>query len=67
MWETYISHTLHTRLQGLSSNMAIAPMFSRIRSVHAYQDDNSVMLMDYLDNGTLLVLLPCSCDLHALA
>jgi hypothetical protein len=54
VWETYISHTLHNRLESLHGTGVTASMFSRIRSVHTYQDDNSVMIMDYLDSGTLL-------------
>lgn len=55
IWEAYISHALHQRLCALPGyNPFMDQMFSRVHSAHAYEN-GSLMLMDYLDHGTLLV------------
>lgn len=55
IWEAYISNALHKRLCALPGyNPFMEQMFSRVHSAHAFEN-GSLMLMDYLDHGTLLV------------
>lgn len=55
VWEGYISNVLHNRLGEVGIHVDLSAMFANIHAVHTFNDNASVMLMDYLDEGTLLV------------